>query len=248
VTAAFDYSAAPFAIREDLAAAYARAWEGLARPGNWWTGAQRVALAAEVRAARSCRLCAERKAALSPMAVQGKHDGAGSLLVEPAVDAVHRIVTDATRLSRSFVEKLAADGLGDGHYVELLGVVVSMVSIDAFHRALGLEPEPLPAPEAGEPTRARPASAVPDVGWVPMIPEGKARGSEADLYSGRAPNVIRALSLVPDAVRRMRDLSGAQYVPLQQLTDLGADPGRALSRAQIELLAGRVSAVNECFY
>ncbi|MBW2232815.1 MAG: hypothetical protein JRH17_20685 [Deltaproteobacteria bacterium] len=56
------------------------------------------------------------------------------------------------------------------------------------------------------------------------------------------------MSLVPDAVRRMQDLSSAQYIPLDQLANPSADPGRALSRAQIELIAGRVSAVNECFY
>jgi alkylhydroperoxidase family enzyme len=81
-----------------------------------------------------------------------------------------------------------------------------------------------------------------------MIPEGEARGAEADLYPGKAPNVLRAMSLVPDAVRRMQDLSSAQYIPLDQLANPSADPGRALSRAQIELIAGRVSALNECFY
>jgi hypothetical protein len=40
----------------------------------------------------------------------------------------------------------------------------------------------------------------------------------------------------------------AQYVPIEQVPDPSADPGRALSRAQIELVAGRVSALNECFY
>lgn len=244
----FDYTGCPFEIREDLRLAYGHAWEALARPGSWWTGAERVALAAEVRAARDCRFCAERKQALSPSALQGVHDRAGPLLDETAVDVAHRIVTDPTRLSRAFVEKLATEGLSDGHYVELLGLAVGVISIDAFHRALGLELEPLPAAEPGEPTGHRPVSAVPDVGWVPMIPEGRATGSESDLYPGKAPNVIRAMSLVPDAVRNMRALSQVQYVPLAQLADPSADAGRALSRSQIELLAGRVSALNECFY
>jgi hypothetical protein len=248
MTRAFDYSAAPFAVREDLPQAFARTWEALAAPGCWWSGEERVAIAAEVRAARDCRLCAERKPALSPTAVAGTHDRAGPLLDEVAVDVVHRIVTDPTRLSQSFVEKLATDGLSDGHYVELLGVVVCQVSVDAFQRALGLDPEPLPTPEPGEPSRVRPASAEPGVGWVPMIPEGRATGAEADLYPSKAANVIRALSLVPDAVRRMQDLSKSQYLPLGQIADPSADPGRALTRSQIELLAGRVSALNECFY
>jgi hypothetical protein len=185
---------------------------------------------------------------LSPSAVDGEHDREAPLLAEPTVDLVHRIVTDPTRLSQGYVEKLAAAGISDAHYVEALGVVVSVVSVDRFHEALGLPLEALPHPIAGEPTRYRPATAVSDIGWVPMIPADRAIGAEADLYDGRAPNVLRAMSLVPDAVRRMRDLSDAQYVPLDQLADPATDPGRALSRSQIELVAGRVSAVNECFY
>jgi hypothetical protein len=53
---------------------------------------------------------------------------------------------------------------------------------------------------------------------------------------------------VPDAVRLVRALSAAQYVPMEQVADPGADPRRALDRPQIELVAGRVSALNECFY
>lgn len=246
---AFDYGAAPFPIREDLSAAYRRTWEWLAAPGCWWSGAERVAIAAEARAARHCGLCAERAQGLSPSAVPGQHERAGDLLPEAVADAVHRLVTDASRLSRSWFEKLLADGrVSDGHYVELLGVVVNLLSVDGFHRALGLPPEPLPEPRPGEPSRYRPASAVPEVAWVPTIPEGRARGAEADLYPRRAPNVLRSMSLVPDCVRRMRDLATAQYVSIEQLTDPSANGGRALSRAQIELVAGRVSAVNECFY
>ena len=117
-------------------------------PGNWWRAEDRLAIAQEARNARSCEFCAERKAALSPFAVTGKHT-VSTNLPEAAVDAVHRIVTDASRLSESWVKELAAIGISDGHYVELLGVVVSVVSIDGFHRAMGFELEPLPAPKIG---------------------------------------------------------------------------------------------------
>jgi hypothetical protein len=235
-------------VREDLRRAHRRFWQALARPGTWWTGEQRVAIAAEVRAAWACGTCARRAEALSPNSLPGPHDRAGPGLDEAAVDAVHRITTDAPRLSSSYLEKLATEGLSDAHYAELLGLVVGAVSIDAFHRALGLELEPLPLPVPGEPTRVRPAGAGPDVGWLPMIPESRATGPEADLYPAKAPHVLRALSLVPDAVRAVRELSAAQYVPIEQVSDPEADPGRALGRPQIELLAARVSALNECFY
>lgn len=245
---AFRYDAAPVPIPEPIVDAHRETWRRLASPGSWWTGAERVAIAAEVRAAGACALCAERKQALSPSAVSGEHE-ATAVLSAAAVDAVHRIVTDAARLSRTWVEKLAAAGVSDGHYVELLGVVVAVFSIDEFHRGLALAPEPLPVPEGGAPSHERPAGAQPGIAWVPMLSLRAARKSAPDLFASMpvAPNVIAAMSLVPDAVRDLKRLSAAHYLPVLDV----ANPtvrGVALSRAQIELIAGRVSAINECFY
>jgi hypothetical protein len=57
---------------------------------------------------------------------------------------------------------------------------------------------------------------------------------------------MRAMSLVPDEVRGLVDLSAAHYLAPTAMMDLSA--GLSLDRAQIELIAGRVSALNECFY
>jgi hypothetical protein len=247
--AVFDYSGAGIAIREDLAAAHRGAWQWIASPGTWWSGPERVAIAEAARRAPSCKLCTERRATLSPLAVSGEHDG-DAALPAAAVDAVHRLVTDASRLSKGWLEKTLAGGISDAHYVELLGVVVSLQSVDAFHRAMGLPLEPLPHPLAGEPTRERPACAREGMGWFATIAAKDAVGEYGDLYP-KAPvvaNVMRAMSLVPDNVRMLKKLSAAQYVPHEIVAKVSAQTGRALSRAQIELIAGRVSALNECFY
>ena len=84
--------------------------------------------------------------------------------------------------------------------------------------------------------------------WVPMIPVDRATGAEADLYGGQAVgNVVRAMSLVPDEVRTLYDLSAAHYLPMGQVRDPSASTG-ALNRMQMELIAGRVSALRQCFY
>jgi hypothetical protein len=242
---AFDYAGLSLPISAEMRAAHRRAWERLAAPGSWWTGAERVALAAEVRAARDCALCRERKAALSPHAVAGEHE-ATSLLPAAAVDAVHRITTDPGRLSKSWYEKTLAAGVSAGPYVELVGVVVTLVNLDSLHRALGVEPEPLPEPVAGEPTRLQPPHEQGGA-WVPWI----ALDSEEakDLYGGppRVANVLRALSLVPDAARQLQELSAVHYLPMDEVADPRAGLP-TLSRPQMELVAGRVSALNECFY
>lgn len=241
------YAAAPQPVRDDLSEAHREAWRRLAAPGTWWTGAERVAIAAEVRAAADCPLCQERGKGVSPHAGEGAH-GARGALPEPAVDVIHRLTTDSGRLSRAWFDSIRAAGLEDAGYVEIVGVVVTVVSIDAFCRALGLPPHPLPQPEPGEPSRYRPAAACDDGAWVPMLPNGRARGAEADLWdTRRTGNVIRALSLVPDEVRVLELLSNAHYMSVHELTDPGAARG-VLQRSQIELVAARISALRECFY
>ena len=242
-----DYTAAPVPVRDDLPAAHRRAWEHLARPGRYLSGAQRVAAAAEVRAAWSCSLCRERKQALSPAAVSGAHDGPGEL-PEAMVDAIHRITTDSGRLSRRWFDGTREAGVSDGQYVELVGVIVTIVSVHQFCRGLGVAPHPLPAPQVGEPSGERPQGLRDDGAWVPLLDPRRVGPDEADLYpGGRTGNVLRALSLAPDEVRNLKQLSAAHYLKPEEMADLQRGTA-ALDRAQVELVAARVSALRECFY
>lgn len=245
----FDYSAAPYPIREDFPTAYREAWSRIAKPGNWWTGAERVAIARETRNAVTCEFCRERKAALSPYGIPGEHNHEGGL-PERAIDAVHRIITDQDRITQAYIDDNAANGLSEEHYVELLGICVLVLCIDEFHRALGLKLEPLPASCPGEPDGYRPLQAVRGTGFVSMIPPDGATGKESDLWEpNRTANVLRALSLVPNAVRDWYVVHEAQYITLESMkSDFGDIAGRPINRMQIELVASRVSAINECFY
>ena len=167
MVATFGFLDSPVAVRTDIRDAHRRTWERLAAAGTWWTGAERVAIGREVRLATACDLCARRKAALSPMAVKGAHTDGGTLPAA-AIEAVHRLITDSGRLSRQWYEGLLADGLTDVLYVELVGVVTQLFSVDEFHRAIGASTEPLPTPEAGEPGRRRP-EVVDGGAWLPMV-------------------------------------------------------------------------------
>ncbi len=247
-----DYSNAASPVRADLVAAHEGMFAHLVSPGTWWTGAERREIARAARAARDCALCAERKAALSPFSVDGTHDDPTSL--EPAVvDIVHRIVTDPGRLSRSWYEKVLADGAVDAErYCELVAVTVFTNALDVFARAVGSESQAFPDAAAGEPRRVRPETARVDGAWVPQIPPGEEGGADWQaLYGDRTevPQIGRALSLVPAEVEILNAMSAVHYMELDHVSNPGySTPGRAIDRLQMELIASRVSAINECFY
>ena len=82
-----------------------------------------------------------------------------------------------------------------------------------------------------------------------MLPVKGLSPQNADLWpQGRSANVLRAISLVPDAVRGWTTVSEGQYLSFNQIMAPTADTNRALNRMQIETVAGRVSSINECFY
>jgi len=242
------YENAPIRIRDDLAAAHRRAWEHIAHPGTWWSGTERVALAAETRNAVNCRLCRQRKEALSPAAVSGSHDSLGEL-PENVVEVVHRVRTDPARLTRGWFDSVIQSGLTPAQYVEIVSVVVHVVSVDTFARGIGISPLPLPRPASGTPTEKQPRGAKPSPAWVPWIEPTDLTETEADIYPrGWAPaNIHKAMSLVPAEVKSFFYLCEHQYLGALEMRDFERE-FRAITHAQIELLAGRVSALNRCFY
>ena len=248
--APFSYTDCPYPIRPTVAEVYRGSWNYLARAGNWWTGSQRVAIAQACRDAQHCALCAQRKRALSPTDTGSSHGGA-TQLPDKVVDVVHRVTTDAARLSRAWLASAVTDDFGYGHYVETVSIVVTVLCIDSFHAALGLDLEPLPEPAAGAASAYSPPGAVlEDAAWVPMLQPGSVSAKEADIFAGApvAANVIRAMSLVPDAVRQLSAQMSAQYVNNPDLSDLTYTGDLTLTRPQIELVAARTSAINDCFY
>ena len=156
----------------------------------------------------------------------------------------------AARLSESWYQQVLADGLTEGEYVEIVGTIVAMVSIDSFAIGIGVPLRELPEPGPGKPSRyVPPRIERGGDAWVPMVPADNSDTPEADLWlAGRTGNVIRAMSLVPEEVRTLGDLSAVHYLPNRVVREAGVDAGRALNRSQMEIVAGRVSALNECFY
>lgn len=241
-----DYSAAGVPVRDDLRTSHLGMLDHIRQPGPWLTGAQRLAIAAESRNALDCALCLERKASLSPEQPAGEHARVSDL-PEAWVEIAHRIRLDPQRLSKAWFDRVQAAGLDEGPYVELVGVVTFTAGIDHFCRALGIAPFALPDPAPGEPSGYRPEGLRSGIAWVSMLAPEDASGPEADLYEGAfVPNIARALSLVPGHVRVLMEESASHYVAMGKIPD--PTERLDLDRLQMELVAARVSAMNECFY
>ena len=244
-----NYDDVTYRLRSNFAESHTRYWHRLQSPGTWFNSAERIAIAQASREAQDCTLCQQSKAALSPRSLTGKHLNT-TTLPPLVVSTIHAIVTDASRLTQSWYENQLRAGLSEGQYIEIVGTVVSMVSIDSFADALGIALRPLPAPEEGQPSHYHPATAtITENAWVPMVDIDNEGTPEADLWvSGKTGNVVRAMSLVPDEVRTLKDLSDVHYLEMPKVKQPGVDAGRALNRSQMELVAGRVSALNACYY
>ena len=210
-----------------LAEAHRAALEHFAKPGTWWTANERLEIFRESRQALECELCEKRKLSLSPYGVDGSHDSLGNL-DDHTVEAVHRMRTDPGRLTKTWFDAISAQ-MDAGPYVELIAVVSVSVIIDTFTESLGLAFLELPPPAEGEPSRKTFDQAAEDGAWVAITkPNPQTRA-----------NIVRALGLIPPEQGNFWQVFTHHYL---------SPDGRAIAQPQIELMAARTSALNQCFY
>ncbi len=222
------------AVRDDLAEAHQLAWSHLARPGSWWTGAQRVELAGTVLVAVA------DDDPLPPWVAVSISDRLSAERVAPgaAHDVAYRIARHAGTMTAD-VYRHAADELGALAYVELCGIVSTVAAVAHFCRNIGVDVPELPAPVPGDPTRAQPDQlARAELNWVPVA-------APAD----RVAAVLQAYTAVPGEQENTWRMASAQYMPDDEMVHPDwmrrAD---GLTRPQTELVATRVAQLRECFY
>ena len=214
-----------------------------AQTGTWGSAAQRTAVAAltrKVRVAAALQESAGDEALIDAAALPA--------LVQQLVSEV---ALGGIGIDRAFCEEVQADGVTEGAYVEIVALVSRLVNLDIFARGLGVAPRPLSPPSSGgAPSFDRPDEATDEGFFTASVPFAPAGGAVAESIYGKVPagNVWRAVSLVPDEARRVLTLASHQYFPLAKILDMRADNGHHLSRAQIELVATKVSEHNQCFY
>ncbi len=241
------YDGAPVALRPDLRDALNRTHERLAQTGSWLSGRQRLDVATEARNAWDCPLCQASREALSPYTVTGDHASLGRL-PDRWVDVIHRVVTDPGRLSARWYHDALDGGMAEDEIIEVISVAVQAVVIDCFTAGIGMDrPAPPPA-SPGEPDRKHPAEAKTGPGWAATIAPRDAGPDFADFYDNESHFYIRrSLTLVPDETRRLWDLLNHLYLEDPRVFELDGLE-RGISRAQIEFLAARASALLGCYY
>lgn len=211
-----------WAVRADLRAAHELSLAHVAAPGAWFSAARRVQIAS---AAIEAYLAVEP----SPPWVRPFGD--------PVLDVAYRLGRHAGTITEQWYEQMVAEGIEPLQWVEIVGVVVAALPPVAFARAVGQPLPGLPTPGAGAAHgRIADPLAAAALNWVPVA-------APAD----QVASVVQALSALPDEWANMWRLAEAQYMSDEQMNDPRWTRG-TLSRPQMELVAGRLSLIRECFF
>mgnify|MGYP006233677793 FL=1 len=214
-------------VSEEIVNSFQIVWEYLGQPGDWWSGPQRIEIAEEVRRSAPRPLW-DRPPSLADL--PDTLNGELSLFEQGVVE---RVTADPSSIDQATCDYIV-ERLGEDKYAELASIVTQIVPIDHLHDALGIEREKLPLAAEGNIGMHRPVGLVNGVGFLPTLP------------ADGLPHVAVSLGLaLADNARRMllvRAMYSGQSFGEMIWTH------RSLSRPQVELVAARTSALNECFY
>ncbi len=209
-------------VRDDLVDAHRQSLAHVASPGSRLTAARRVQIA---EVARDAYLASDP----SPPWVRPYGD--------PALDVAYRLARHAGTITEQWYEQVITEGMHPLEWVEIVGVVIATLPPIAFARGVGIALPDFPSPSAGEPTGREAAELAPaKLNWVPVA-------APAD----QTASVVQALSALPDEWDNLWRLAAAQYMSDRQMDDPLWNRG-TLSRPQMELVAGRLSRIRECFF
>jgi len=165
--------------------------------------------------------------------VQAARELAAAIPAEPrSIEDVARLVAGhASTITADTVDAIEAAGIDRSTFVEIVGIASRVAAIDTFDRGIGRSPRELPDTVGGNPSREPVNDARRRAGWVPTV---------------GAIGPPTALSSVRREAADQEALHSVLYLSYGGMADLDAD--RGLHRTQMELIAARVSLLNDCFF
>lgn len=204
----------------------------LAGPGTWLSAEERLATVRAVRAAYARR--------------GGELRTEVSILPEDSLRLIERVANAPRLLTREDCTGALKAGMSSGEYIETISLVSRTINLDVFARGIGARALELMPPVDGDPSHESPP-AIAEGAWLPSVPAGP---QARDVYgsAGPQPFIYRALSSVPQEARRCIAGGNVQYLPLDKFMDFSYSHQPGLSRVQVEIVAARISALNDCFY
>ena len=235
------YQNLEYPVRGSIESEHELQLQSLTATGTWWNGEEKAYLAREARAV----LADESSAQIKP-----KNSTNESRVLDAAKNVVHQIASGGNGITRKTLDRALDSGLSEEQYVETVGLASRTVCLDIFCEGLGIPRLEFKQPSDDEASKEIPETLADEGAWLKTIPSG-AEGKNAGLnLYGKipAPFIFRALSLVPDEARRVIALITTQYVPFEELMNFSFSHEESFGRPHVELVAGRTSAINECFY
>lgn len=154
------------------------------------------------------------------------------VLPPPLAEATSRIAASPATIRGTDVARWELDGLDPFAYVETIGIISRLMALDTASYGLGMPLRSLPEPHAGAATKEKPEDAAITTGWSPTVGPASAPSS---------------LTAVPPEAMAMFDLHGVLYATMDEMFEMQLERD-GLTRPQIELVAARTSALNDCFY
>ncbi len=203
-----------------------------AAPGTWLSAEERLATLQAARSANSRGGDGRRAEA--------------SILPDDSLRLIEKVAATPRPLSRDDFARALDAGMTAGEYVETISLVSRVVNLDVFARELAPARWSSWRSVEGDPSCESPP-AVAEGAWLPSVPAGP-QARQVYGSAGPQPFIYRALSLVPEETRRCIAGGNVQYLPLDKFMDFSYSHQPGLSRVQVEIVAARISALNDCFY
>ena len=178
---------------------------GIATPGTWLSGAERLGVATHARAS-----LAGVPAPDVPIS-------------DDLADVAYAVAEAPADITPEWIDELEANGMTRFAYIEATGVVCRMSVMDTIAFGLSATPPPLPAPRPGEPPRVPREGAEISNGWVPTVGPGHAMSSlsasaEEEESMRRLSDVIYLEHVVPVEMVERRGLVRSQIETLAART------------------------------